>query len=103
MRAGAATAAPLEWPTTWARGTEVGEEAGGVGRVVGDAHRRGRVAVRAYGWPLAALNDSLRQRLMAYALLHRYSNLAWFLERWPPAEGVRSLSDLARQWLPLEP
>jgi hygromycin-B 7''-O-kinase len=40
----------------------------------------------------------LERRLMAYALLHRYSNLRWYLERMPPGPGVASFDHLAIQW-----
>ena len=34
----------------------------------------------------------------AYALLHRYTHLGWYLSRMPPQDGVESLDDLAAQW-----
>jgi hygromycin-B 7''-O-kinase len=34
---------------------------------------------------------------MAYALLHRYSRLAWYLE-FMPTGGAETLDDLARRW-----
>lgn len=40
----------------------------------------------------------LDRRLMAYALLHRYSNLRWYLELLPPAPGVAGFEQLATQW-----
>jgi hygromycin-B 7''-O-kinase len=38
---------------------------------------------------------------MAYALLHRYSNLRWYLERLP-SPGVTSLDALAMRWWSLD-
>jgi hygromycin-B 7''-O-kinase len=49
----------------------------------------------AYG---AEPDDELPLRIMAYALLHRYSRLSWYLERLPPAEKPGDLEALARQW-----
>ena len=37
---------------------------------------------------------------MAHALLHRYSNLRWYLERLP-APGATTLEQLADRWWPL--
>lgn len=52
----------------------------------------------AYGRPAADLDDdALACRLMAHALLHRYSNLRWYLERLP-VPGATTLGDLARAW-----
>lgn len=45
--------------------------------------------------------DPLALRLCGYALLHRYSRLAWYLERDPPGPGVASFEALARQWFAL--
>jgi hygromycin-B 7''-O-kinase len=60
-----------------------------------------RRALRVYGYPEAALDDGLSRRLMAYALLHRYSNLRWYLERLP-SPGVNSLDALAMRWWSLD-
>ena len=49
----------------------------------------------AYG---AAVDDELPMRTMAYALLHRYSNLRWYLERLPAQGRVGDLESLARGW-----
>lgn len=40
------------------------------------------------------------QRFMAYALLHRFSSLRWYLERVPPPAGVVTLDALAEVWWP---
>jgi hygromycin-B 7''-O-kinase len=38
--------------------------------------------------------------VMAYALLHKYSKLTWYLERVPPPPTVKTLEELARVWWP---
>jgi hygromycin-B 7''-O-kinase len=57
-----------------------------------------RRALRAYGYADWQLDHPLQNRLMAHALLHRYSNLRWYLERMPAQEGVTTLEALAAQW-----
>lgn len=42
-------------------------------------------------------DEALPLRLMVYALLHRYSNLRWYLER-VPGGGNTTLESLARHW-----
>ncbi len=49
----------------------------------------------AYG---AVVDDQLPLRVMAYALLHRYSNLRWYLERLPVRCQDGDLESLAREW-----
>lgn len=56
-----------------------------------------RRALLAYGYAPHALDEALQCRFMAYALLHRYSNLRWYLERLP-APGAASLEQLAATW-----
>ena len=56
-----------------------------------------RRALLAYGYAPHALDEALSQRLMAYTLLHRYSNLRWYLERLP-APGATTLEQLAVRW-----
>lgn len=52
----------------------------------------------AYGRSAAELDgDALACRPMAHALLHRYGNLRWYLERLPAPEAT-TLEDLARAW-----
>jgi hygromycin-B 7''-O-kinase len=46
-------------------------------------------------------DDALSLRLCGYALLHRYSHLAWYLERHPPAPGTTTFESLALQWFAL--
>jgi hygromycin-B 7''-O-kinase len=57
-----------------------------------------RRLLRAYGYRADQLDIGLQRRFMAYALLHRYSNLRWYLERVPPGPGDRTLDDLAARW-----
>ncbi|WP_437681464.1 phosphotransferase [Sorangium sp. So ce131] len=52
----------------------------------------------AYGYREGELDRSLQRRFMAYALLHRYSNLRWYLERVPPRAGEDTLDDLAARF-----
>ena len=59
-----------------------------------------RRALLAYGYRSDQLNTALQCRLMAYAMLHRYSNLRWYLERLP-AQGASSFEQLAARWWPL--
>ena len=57
-----------------------------------------RRVLLSYGYSETALNEALEHRLLAYGLLHRYSNLPWFLERVPPPPHVRTLPELASVW-----
>jgi hygromycin-B 7''-O-kinase len=59
-----------------------------------------RRALLAYGYRLDELDSTLQCRLMAHAMLHRYSNLRWYLERLP-AQGATSFEQLAARWWPL--
>jgi hygromycin-B 7''-O-kinase len=54
-----------------------------------------RALLDAYG---SGIDDELLLRIMAYALLHRYSNLRWYLERLPVLDEVGDLGSLARRW-----
>lgn len=60
-----------------------------------------RRALRAYGYGEGALDGALQRRLMAYALLHRYSHLRWYLDRLPAPEAT-SLDALAARWWSLD-
>jgi hygromycin-B 7''-O-kinase len=62
----------------------------------GDA-RSLRRALLAYGYAPRDLDTALPCRLMAYALLHRYSHLRWYLERLPPGDAT-TLEQLAERW-----
>ncbi len=57
-----------------------------------------RSLLLAYGARPDQLDAELRRRFLAFALLHRYSNLAWFLDRLPPRPGVTTFEQLADQW-----
>ena len=59
-----------------------------------------RRALLAYGYRADQLDEGLQCRLMAYALLHRYSKLRWYLERLPAPQAV-TLEHLAARWWPL--
>jgi hygromycin-B 7''-O-kinase len=43
----------------------------------------------AYGYRYHQLDDALPRRLLAYALLHRYSDLPWWLAQLPPPPRPR--------------
>jgi hygromycin-B 7''-O-kinase len=70
----------------------------GVGCFVaqGDAAFLGRT-MRAYGYPAADLDVAWRRRLMAWTLLHYYSNLGRYLQRLP-APAAPTLESLADRW-----
>lgn len=63
----------------------------------GDPRLFGRT-LRAYGRWGAIGNDVFPRRILAYTLLHRYANLAWYLQRMPPAPDQRDLDALAQRW-----
>ncbi len=65
----------------------------------GDARTLRRVLL-AYGYAPHALDEALQCRFMAHALLHRYSNLRWYLERLPAGDAT-TLEQLAIRWWPL--
>ena len=48
-----------------------------------------------YGYTTEQLTPKLSNRIMTYALLHRYSNLTWYLEEVPPPPNAKTLEDLA--------
>ena len=54
-----------------------------------------RALLDAYG---AEVDVELPLRIMAYTLLHRYSNLRWYLERLPVPDEVCDFESLARSW-----
>jgi hygromycin-B 7''-O-kinase len=55
-----------------------------------------RALLRGYGYRDDQLDDALAHRLLAYALVHRYANLRWYLERLPAPEAP-TLEALARR------
>jgi len=60
-----------------------------------------RRALTAYGYAAHQLDEALQCRLMAHTLLHRYSNLSWYLERLP-LPGATTLEALAAHWWALD-
>jgi hygromycin-B 7''-O-kinase len=52
--------------------------------------------LRAYGYSDDSLDEAFAQRMLGYAIVHRYSNLRWYLERLPPLEAS-TLDALARR------
>jgi hygromycin-B 7''-O-kinase len=73
-------------------------EWGAVGAFVaeGDGAFLGRT-LTAYGYPRDQLDRTLRRRLLAWLLLHRYANLAWYLDRLPGPDRP-TLDALADRW-----
>lgn len=57
-----------------------------------------RRLLRTLGYAEADLDHELQRRCLAYALLHRYTCLPWYLRRMPPEAGVNTLDQLAAQW-----
>jgi hygromycin-B 7''-O-kinase len=57
-----------------------------------------RALLLAYGHGESDLGLPLQRRLLAYTLLHRYSNLRWYLELMPPSDGISTLDALAARW-----
>jgi hygromycin-B 7''-O-kinase len=51
----------------------------------------------AYGSDRARRDAEMPRRVLAYALLHRYSNLRWYLETVPP-RGATTFGELALEW-----
>ncbi len=51
-----------------------------------------------YGYADSELTDELRRRIMMWLLLHRYSNLNWFLTRIPADVCFTKLEELERYW-----
>jgi hygromycin-B 7''-O-kinase len=62
----------------------------------GDAGFLRRLLI-AYGYAPAQLDDALPRRLLAYALLHRYSDLRWYLQQLPSPPSP-TLDALAACW-----
>ncbi len=60
-----------------------------------------RAFIRSYGYPWVPASPRL---LMTYLLLHRYSNLTWFLERLGPerAKTLTTLEDMEKTWFSIE-
>ncbi len=66
--------------------------------VTGGDPRLFRILLLAYGLQPADLGPEFERRILACALLHRYSNFPWYLRRVPPPPGTATLEDLARAW-----
>jgi len=60
-----------------------------------------RALLLGYGYRDSDLGLPLQRRLMAYLLLHRYSNLRWCLERLPVPRDVATLDAVAARWYAL--
>lgn len=56
--------------------------------------------LRAYG---SVPDENLARRVLTYAILHRYSNLRWYLERVPIANDRRNFDALAEHWYGCQP
>jgi hygromycin-B 7''-O-kinase len=54
-----------------------------------------REVLRGYGYADGEMGPELERRFFAYALLHRYSNFAWYLSRVPPPVEATRLEHLA--------
>jgi hygromycin-B 7''-O-kinase len=54
-----------------------------------------RDVLEGYGYADGEMGPELERRFFAYALLHRYSNLAWYLSRVPPPAAATRLEHLA--------
>ncbi len=64
--------------------------------------RPANTAPSAYGHPGDRLDNTLQRRLLAYTLLHRYSDLSWYLEEMPTQPAL-TLDALATRWWPWIP
>ncbi len=56
-----------------------------------------RAFARGYGLTDRDLTPAFRRRAMAYTLLHRYSNLRWYLDLLPP-RAATTFDELAAEW-----
>jgi hygromycin-B 7''-O-kinase len=63
----------------------------------GDAHLL-RTLLRAYGYRDESLDEAFSRRMLAYAIVHRYSNLRWYLERLPALEAPTLDALALRGW-----
>lgn len=57
-----------------------------------------RRLLSAYGYRAGAMDQRMAERFLAYALLHKYANFPWYLERVPPPPSVATLPELAAYW-----
>lgn len=72
----------------------------GVFVACGDARFLRRI-LTAYGHPGDRLDAASQRRLLAYTLLHRYSDLSWYLQRMPTPPEL-TLDALAARWWSLD-
>ena len=56
-----------------------------------------RAFLLGYGLAEDRLTAGLQERMLLHALLHRYGNLRWYLERLPPRRAA-TLPELAAEW-----
>lgn len=56
-----------------------------------------RAVLLGYGYAEADLSLEFQRQILAYALLHRYSNMKWYLETVPPRTAM-TLDELAAEW-----
>jgi hygromycin-B 7''-O-kinase len=54
-----------------------------------------RDVLTGYGYRTSELDHAFERRVLAHALLHEYSNLAWYLRRIPAPESTKNLDELA--------
>lgn len=57
-----------------------------------------RAFLRGYGFPASEQTPDLARRVLAYLLLHRYGNLAWYLTLLPEHPEATTLDALAAAW-----
>lgn len=59
-----------------------------------------RAFLRGYGFPASEQTRDFARRVLAWLLLHRYGNLAWYLAMLPERRGATTLDALAAAWWP---
>jgi hygromycin-B 7''-O-kinase len=75
-------------------------EFGAVAIFIAEAHpARLRAFLRGYGYPWT---DQTPRLLFSHKLLHRYSNLVWYMERLGPARA-ETLEELEKAWFSIDP
>jgi hygromycin-B 7''-O-kinase len=57
-----------------------------------------RTLLRSYGYRDDSLDEAFTRRMLAYAIVHRYSNLKWYLERLPPLDKPTLDALAVRGW-----
>lgn len=62
-----------------------------------------RAVLLGYGTDAAQLGPAFERRVLAWALLHRYSNVPWYLRRMPAPDGVATWDALAAHWFGVAP